>query len=673
MADDIDFSPLSDAEREAERDQGRKDPQGTDRPTPPPTDAEAPEKAAARIFGRPPDAMWQYGDAKGAIHFCVCRWNVLKDGQPDKEIRPLSWFLDRGWRFAHWPAPRPLYKLDEIQSNPNSPIVVCEGEKAADAAARIFPNSIVTTSCGGSGAARLSDWTPLAGRKVLIWPDNDEPGARYAGDVTKELAELACDVVIVDTAALAQIDGGGRGSDFDPAGWDADDAIQQWQDLSALREAVFGLAEPFDPGPAYVSFGRYKMDANGLTVEIPRSKGADRWTETVRIAGAFEVRGHCRDPRGNGWGKAIYWRDADGLEHHRYVADATLHGDPSLLCAGLADGGLHIDRAYQHQFARYLSEVRIKPRARVVPQSGWHEIGQRLVFALPSETIGPRGGESIIVESAANHLYQTRGTLEDWRKGVGKLAQGQVLAVFTISVALCGPLLFLAGIEGGGFHLFGQSSKGKTTLLKMGASVWGRGATPGYVGSWRATANGLEGAAASATDTLLILDELGQVQAGELATALYSLSSGTGKARAMRDGSLPESRSWRISILSSGELPVGGKLVEERGRRPRAGQLVRLLDIHAARTFGAFDDVGPDGAARFAEACALAAATAYGTAGPGFVRRLIAERVTVDDVRSMIDEFIAEQVSFGADGQSFARRIGLASSRPLANLRRGSK
>jgi putative DNA primase/helicase len=146
--------------------------------------------------------------------------------------------------------------------------------------------------------------------------------------------------------------------------------------------------------------------------------------------------------------------------------------------------------------------------------------------------------------------------------------------------------------------------------------------------------------------------------------ALYSLSGGTGKTRAMRDGSFRTPRSWRISILSSGELPVGGKLMEEKGRKPRAGQLVRLLDIHAARTFGVFDNVGPDGAACFAEACALAATKAYGTAGPWFVRRLIAEHVNVDDVRSMIDEFVAGQVPFGADGQVVraAHRFGIVAA-----------
>ena len=143
-----------------------------------------------------------------------------------------------------------------------------------------------------------------------------------------------------------------------------------------------------------------------------------------------------------------------------------------------------------------------------------------------------------------------------------------------LSAAFAGPPLHLAGLEGGGLNLFGQSSRGKTTCLQAAASVWGRGATPGYVRAWRATANGLEGAAAQSTDTFMVLDELGMVDSRDAAQALYGLANGQGKQRATRDGSAREPKSWRVLFLSSGELPVDAKLSETPGRKARAGQLV---------------------------------------------------------------------------------------------------
>ena len=57
---------------------------------------------------------------------------------------------------------------------------------------------------------------------------------------------------------------------------------------------------------------------------------------------------------------------------------------------------------------------------------------------------------------------------------------------------------------------------------------------------------------------------------------------------------LREPKGWRVTILSSGELPVEAKIGEDYGRKARAGQTIRLLDIPADRGlgFGAFDDGG---------------------------------------------------------------------------------
>jgi uncharacterized protein (DUF927 family) len=655
MDDALNFSPLSDNERVAAVQELVRDGEpDAPKPTLPPADAEPPEGEAARLFGRPPDTVWRYRTADGALAFCVCRWNA---GDREKEIRPLSWIEGGGWRFAHWADARPLYNLEQIAAQPDAPIVVCEGEKPADAAARIFPKSIATTSSGGAQAAAKTDWTPLAGKRVLIWPDNDDPGRKYAREVAAILAALDCEVSMIDAAPLAA-----QGNASEPQGYDAADAFADWPDVTALRKAAAGLAKPFDPGPAYVSFGPYMMDGGGLSVEIEHGRGEAKRTETVRIAAPFEVLGACRDPQGTGWGKVLQWRDDDGRQHVRHVADAELHGDPAALCAGLAHRGLRIDRAGQRHLVGYLSAVRAQRRVTVVPRTGWHEIFGRSIFVLPRGTIGPRGAERVILDEAAQSVYQARGSIEEWREGVAKLASGHILPVLAISAALAGPLLRLAGSEGGGVHFFGPSSTGKTTLLQLAASVWGRGDTPGYVRSWRATANGLEGAAAGASDTALVLDELGQVETRELAAALYSLANGAGKARAARDGALREPRSWRVMFISSGEVPIEGKLAEDRGRKTRAGQLVRMLDIRAARDFGAFDSAGPDNdAAPFAKECKRAAVSAYGTAGPEFVRRLIAETVTGDNVRSMVHDFVGAQVPSGANGQvdRAAQRLGL--------------
>lgn len=628
----------------------------------PPFDAEPGAQAAARLLRRAPDAIWHYTMPDGAPAFYIARTNKA-DGK--KDYWPISWLEGegKGWALKAWPNNRPLYRLDEITAKPGANIVICEGEKSADAAEKIFEQSIVTTSSGGAQAAAKSDWSPLAKRHCLIWPDNDEAGLKYAREVAGKLAALGCDVSIIDAAALAAIDPEGGGAREAQDKWDAADAEAEWSDWGALRKAAFNLRKPFDPGPVFLSYEPFEMTAKGLTVEVEKGKGENKTIETVWIASAFEILGACRDPHGRGWGKWLRWRDADKRTHLRHIEDAALQGEPAPLCAALANEGLRINRGAQRFLVAYLSGANVKGRVTIVQRTGWHEIGGKAVFVLPAETIGPRGAEIVILDTAAHGPYEARGSLQDWQAGVGKLASGHALPILAISTALAGPLLCLVGQEGGGVHFCGISSKGKTTLLQMAASVWGRGdAGGGYVRAWRATANGLEGAAASATDTALPLDELGQVEARDAAAALYSLSNGGGKVRAARDGGMREPKSWRVMFISTGEITSETKLSEDRGRKARAGQMVRLLDIPADRGFGVFDHAGPDGdAAKLAKACKHAAVSAYGVAGPEFVRRVIGEGVTGDLIREMLEDFRAQVVPSGSDGQidRAAHRLGL--------------
>ena len=654
------FAPLTEAEladaaRQSEPILDAQQP----KPTCPPADAENGALAAARLFGRKPDQTWRYETADGETAFYAARWN---EAEGRKAFRPVSWRAGEGWQLTAWPDKRPLYNLTAIFEQPNASIVVCEGEKAADAAARIFVKSVVSTSSGGAGAASKTDWSPLSRRRVLLWPDNDAAGLKFATEVAATLAAIECEVSLIDAKALAAIDPqGGRRDSAEK--WDAADAAAEWSDLAALRKAALGYAKPFNPGPRYLSHGAYTMAATGLEVETTRGRGDKSKTLRERVSGPFEILGKSRNPKGGDWGLWLRWKDGDGRAHARLVNFADLHGEPATLCQNLAADGLHIERSKQRALADYLNGAEARGRVTRVESTGWHSIGGRDVFVLPSETIGPAAAETVLLEGAASAPYERCGSLADWQAGVGALASGQVLPMLAISAALTGPLLNMAGGEGGGVHFFGQSSKGKTTILQAAASVWGRGASPGYLRAWRATANGLEGGAALATDTALVLDEMGALDSREAGAAIYSLANGGGKQRAGRDGALRQPKSWRVIIVSSGEIPLEAKLTESKGKA-RAGQMLRLLDIPSDRGlgFGAFDHGGKTGdAGALARAIKSGATTSYGSAGPEFVRRIIREGVNGADVCAMVADFVVIECPPRADGQieRVAQKLGL--------------
>ena len=135
------------------------------------------------IEQRKPDASWRYRNADSTDAGAVKRWN-LPDGR--KEIRQVS-AVGGGWMTSAMPEPRPLYRLPEIIDADEA--WICEGEKAADAAVSLGLQA--TTSAGGSGAAEKSDWSTLDGKRIVILPDNDEPGLKFVAAVVALIQKQA--------------------------------------------------------------------------------------------------------------------------------------------------------------------------------------------------------------------------------------------------------------------------------------------------------------------------------------------------------------------------------------------------------------------------------------------------------------------------------------------------
>lgn len=129
-----------------------------------------------------PSGIWTYRNAEGHVLGYVCRY----DTDHGKEILPLTW-QDGKWVWKSFPKPRPLYGLDRLSANPTATVLVVEGEKAADAAQDLFPQLVVVSWSGGAKAVKHSDFAPLEGRKVILSPDNDQPGKEAMLEVANML------------------------------------------------------------------------------------------------------------------------------------------------------------------------------------------------------------------------------------------------------------------------------------------------------------------------------------------------------------------------------------------------------------------------------------------------------------------------------------------------------
>jgi uncharacterized protein (DUF927 family) len=198
----------------------------------------------------------------------------------------------------------------------------------------------------------------------------------------------------------------------------------------------------------------------------------------------------------------------------------------------------------------------------------------------PNDVIGGLIGERVVYQSTNSTppAISSKGDVTDWINSIGRYAVGNSRLTFAISLAFAPALMDLIGIEGGGFHLRGGSSAGKSTAQHVAASVWGRGAD--YVRNWRVTSNGMEGLAVMHNDGLLVLDEISQIDPKHLAETSYMLANGMGKVRALKSGTAKPASQWKLLMLSSGEESLSA-ILAKANIKTNAGQEVRLADIEA--------------------------------------------------------------------------------------------
>lgn len=168
-------------------------------PVVPVPDNAPPPPATHPTFGTPTHIA-EYRDSNGRLIGFVHRYEPPGER---KQIIPLTLWSSGSklaWRRQGFEKPRPLYGLDLLARRPNDPALVVEGEPKCDAGRRLVGDVVVVIAWpGGAKAVQHVDWSPLAGRKVAIWPDADEPGMEAAQWIAAELKRMGAEkIVIVD-------------------------------------------------------------------------------------------------------------------------------------------------------------------------------------------------------------------------------------------------------------------------------------------------------------------------------------------------------------------------------------------------------------------------------------------------------------------------------------------
>jgi hypothetical protein len=255
-------------------------------------------------------AWWTYHNAGGVPVGVVIRWNT----PTGKVVRPVSRKADgSGWYIGGMPSPRPLYGLPELLATPaGSRVYIVEGEKAADAARAV--GLTATTSPHGSKSAGKADWSPVAGRDVVILPDHDAPGEKYADDVARLVkAAGAKSVRIVRLVELW--------ADL-PEGGDMADLVEhRGGDVDPIRAEVEALADKTEPDtvtadtPAVLRYTPFPVGVlpepiRGFITDAAKSIGCDpSFVALPLLSGLASAIGNThRIALKGGWSEpAIIW------------------------------------------------------------------------------------------------------------------------------------------------------------------------------------------------------------------------------------------------------------------------------------------------------------------------------------------------------------------------------
>jgi uncharacterized protein (DUF927 family) len=378
------------------------------------------------------------------------------------------------------------------------------------------------------------------------------------------------------------------------------------------------------------------------------------------------ILGEARSLNNDNWKRVIQFHDKDNTLHRLLIPYEHFMGEAQEALKIIANHGLMPPRqAYKKNvFINYIQDYPIEQRFRCVDRAGWHGY----CFATPNKTYGNSEDEELLFHSDNKSPYTVSGTFEEWQE-LSQLIEPHALAVLAFSCAFSGQLILPLGAESGGFHIYGSSTDGKSTITKAACSIWGN---PKHISkSWRTTDNALENEAELRNDSFLNLDELRQAVPKAVSDIVYMLTGGQGKARSTKAGKNRDAKQFSLMYTSTGEVTL-----EEHLRRGSieldAGLLLRFAHIpsDAGKGYGVFDCINYGAAPQdIGNRINELGSNHYGHAGIKWLEYLTKDKDAVmERAQSLLDSFLGQhdQIKNGQASRVLRRFALVATAGELA-------
>jgi putative DNA primase/helicase len=556
-------------------------------------------------------------DGEGNKGFPQSHWDGGKwvKGNPD-EIKQLV----------------PIYRYVEVRAaiERGELIFVVEGEATADVLWKLgIP---ATTTIGGSGSygnyGSYSD--DLKGARLVLCPDRDVNGLKYMSNFERDFECQIEGWYLAGTAGLWRNPQGGM---------DIHDDIR---DHDYSKEQIFDLI--VSPSQYQQIFNNELIKAQLLDIDLlladsNKPKFTTSWDDGLNwetleatakgdlkrvrklLGNHIEAVAYVKNTEGGGTGVLLEFKARRNVARRLLINHATLVGDGLEALRFLTDQGYYYDLDCKKMLLKYLFGLgdEVEQVYTLADKTGWVNGS----FLTPAKTYGDSDLRFRDPEPD-NNMTQIEGTLDGWQREVAAKCAGNSRLLFSLGTAFASPLLPLAQIESGGFHLVGTTSIGKTTALNLAASVAGLKTIP----SWRSTSNALEGKAAEFNHMLLPLDELNQADPQTVGASAYMLGNGQGKNRMNKTLSTVKPKTWELLFLSTGEVSMTDYL--RQAKTPaKGGMEARMPSIpaDAGKGYGVFENLqGYQSSDEFVAALETAIRQHQGTAQDAYLTGLVEAR-----------------------------------------------
>ncbi len=429
--------------------------------------------------------------------------------------------------------------------------------------------------------------------------------------------------------------------------------LRRWLNFADKKESEIETIHTND------GLENYRLTEQGLFyVFYERTRGGKVKEVETFICSPLEVVATGKDADDGERTQIVEFTNDDGRTRRINVPLRGLVTEPQSILGELVANGLIINSREKIRLIDYLIYSKPEKRLTLVYKTGW----QGKSFMMPDKIISSKDTDNSDYLLHGTHSkikkLKSQGTAQEWRENIARYCVGNSRLIFAVSCAFASVLLPLSNQLGGGFHLRGESSTGKSSALKVAGSVLGCSGENGFNETWRGTQNGIEAVAAYHNHLLLPLDEIKEIKRVEdVGKLIYMLSNGFATSRMTKDITARKRDEWLLLFLSSGELSFQD-LTRETKEQTFGGQEARFIDILAVpenSRHGVFENLhGFNNGAEFSSYLNRASVSFYGAAIREFIQYTADN---YDRVKETIEEarinFFQHYVDPQASGEVF--------------------